>query len=148
MKIICQNKKASFDYFLEDAYEAGIKLTGTEIKSIRLGKVNINDSYVLIRGNQVFIINMFIAKYEQGNIFNHQERRNRELLLHKKEIRKLDSLVTREGVTLIPTKLYFVDSLVKLEFCIAKGKKNYDKRQAIKEKDLKRDMAVKFKERY
>lgn len=148
MKIICQNKKASFDYFLLEHYEAGIKLTGTEIKSIRLGKVNINDSYVLIRGNQVFVINMFISKYEQGNIFNHQERRNRELLLHKREIRKLDSQIKKEGITLIPTKLYFVDALVKLEFAVAKGKKNYDKRESLKEKDLKREEARKFKERY
>lgn len=138
MKIICQNKKASHDYFLLDTYEAGIKLKGTEIKSIREGKTNINDAYVIVKDSKVYIVNMFISKYEKGNIFNHDERRQRELLLHKKEINKVAGKVTVEGLTLIPTKVYFVDALVKVEFAIAKGKKLYDKREDLKRKDMAR----------
>ncbi len=138
--IVSQNKKASFDYFLLEKYEAGIKLTGTEIKSIRAGKTNINDAYVQIKHNKVFIINMFVSKYDHGNIFNHDERRTRELLLHKNEILKLIAKTQQEGHTLIPTKTYFKGSLLKVEFALAKGKKNYDKREDIKEKDSKRRM--------
>ena len=148
MKLICQNKKASFDYFLLDTYEAGIKLTGTEIKSIRAGKVNINDAYIVVRNGKVFIVNMFVAKYDLGNIFNHEERRSRELLLHKSQINKVSGKLQTEGITLVPTKLYFVDALVKVEFAIAKGKKLYDKRQAAAEKDAKRQMDRAMKERY
>ena len=141
MKIICQNKKASHDYFLLDTFEAGIKLKGTEIKAIREGKANINDAYVIVKDSKVYILNMFISKYEKGNIFNHEERRSRELLLHKKEINKIAGKVTIEGLTLIPTKVYFVDALVKVEFAIAKGKKLYDKREDLKKKDLMREQA-------
>ena len=141
MKIICQNKKASHDYFLLDTYEAGIKLKGTEIKSIREGKTNINDAYVIVKDGKVWIFNMFISKYEKGNIFNHEERRMRELLLHKKEINKLIGKITIEGLTLIPTKVYFVNALVKVEFAVAKGKKLYDKREDLKKKDLMREKA-------
>lgn len=148
MKIICQNKKAHHDYFLLDDYEAGIKLTGTEIKSIREGKTNINDAYVLIRNNKVYIVNMFVAKYDKGNIFNHQERRNRELLLHKKEIIKLGNKVNQDGVTLIPTKMYFVDALVKIGFSVAKGKKLYDKREDIKKRDIDRENKRMLKNNY
>lgn len=148
MKIICQNKKASHDYFLLDTYEAGIKLKGTEIKSIREGKTNINDAYVIVRDAKVFILNMFISKYEKGNIFNHDERRARELLLHRKEINKLIGKVTVEGLTLIPTKVYFVDALVKVEFAVAKGKKLYDKREDLKRKDLMREKAKVVKNNY
>ena len=148
MKIICQNKKASHDYFLLDTYEAGIKLKGTEIKSIREGKTNINDAYVIVRDSKVFILNMFISKYEKGNIFNHDERRARELLLHRKEINKLIGKVTVEGLTLIPTKVYFVDALVKVEFAVAKGKKLYDKREDLKRKDLMREKAKVVKNNY
>lgn len=148
MKIICQNKKAHHDYFLLDDYEAGIKLTGTEIKSIREGKTNINDAYVLIRNNKVYIVNMFVAKYDKGNIFNHQERRNRELLLHKKEIIKLGNKVNQDGVTLIPTKMYFVDALVKIGFSVAKGKKLYDKREDIKKRDIDRENKRMIKNNY
>lgn len=148
MKIICQNKKAHHDYFLLDDYEAGIKLTGTEIKSIREGKTNINDAYVLIRNNKVYIVNMFIAKYDKGNIFNHQERRNRELLLHKKEIIKLGNKVNQDGVTLVPTKMYFVDALVKIGFSVAKGKKLYDKREDIKKRDIDRENKKMLKNNY
>lgn len=148
MKIICQNKKASHDYFLLDTYEAGIKLKGTEIKSIREGKTNINDAYVIAKESKVYIVNMFISKYEKGNIFNHDERRQRELLLHKKEINKIAGKVTMEGLTLIPTKVYFVDALVKVEFAIAKGKKLYDKREDLKRKDLVREEQKVLKTRY
>ena len=141
MKIISQNKKASHDYFLLDTYEAGIKLKGTEIKSIREGKTNINDAYVIVKDGKVWIFNMFISKYDKGNIFNHEERRMRELLLHKKEINKLIGKITVEGLTLIPTKVYFVNALVKVEFAVAKGKKLYDKREDLKKKDLMREKA-------
>ena len=148
MKLICQNKKASFDYFLLDTYEAGIKLTGTEIKSIRAGKLNINDAYIVVRNGKVFIVNMFVAKYDLGNIFNHEERRSRELLLHKSQINKVSGKLQTEGITLVPTKLYFVDALVKVEFAIAKGKKLYDKREDLKRKDLTREAQKAYKERY
>ena len=148
MKIICQNKKASHDYFLLDTYEAGIKLKGTEIKSIREGKTNINDAYVIVKDGKVWILNMFISKYEKGNIFNHEERRMRELLLHKKEINKIMGKVTMEGLTLTPTKVYFVDALVKVEFAVAKGKKLYDKREDLKKKDLMREKEKVAKNNY
>ena len=138
MKIVATNRKATFEYFILDKYEAGIKLTGTEIKSVRLGQININDAYVIIRNNKVEIINMFIAKYEKGNIFNHEERRTRELLLHKKEIYKLATKIKLEGLTLVPLKAYFKESLLKIEVGLCKGKKLYDKRQALKEETEKR----------
>ena len=138
MKIVATNRKATFEYFILDKYEAGIKLTGTEIKSVRLGQININDAYVIIRNNKVEIINMFIAKYEKGNIFNHEERRTRELLLHKKEIYKLATKIKLEGLTLVPLKAYFKESLLKIEIGLCKGKKLYDKRQALKEETEKR----------
>ena len=148
MKMVCQNKKASHDYFLLDTFEAGIKLKGTEIKSIREGKTNINDAYVIVKDSKVYILNMFISKYEKGNIFNHDERRMRELLLHKKEINKISGKVTIDGLTLIPTKVYFVNALVKVEFAIAKGKKLYDKREDLKRKDLLRESAKVVKNKY
>lgn len=136
MKIICQNKKASHEYFIEKTYEAGIKLKGTEIKSIRMNKVNINDSYIQIKNNKIIIINMDIAKYDKGNIFNHDEKRDRELLMHKKEIIKLQNYKNQDGYSLIPLKVYFKDALVKVEVGLCKGKKNYDKRESLKEKDI------------
>ena len=145
MKIICQNKKASFEYFILDKYEAGIKLMGTEIKSIREGKCNINDAYVIIKNNKPYILNMHIAKYDNGNIFNHQELRTRELLLNKHEILKLSQKIKLDGLTLVATKAYFKGSLVKIEVALAKGKKLNDKREAIKERDLKRESSAKFK---
>ena len=145
MKIICQNKKASFEYFILDKYEAGIKLMGTEIKSIREGKCNINDAYVIIKNNKPYILNMHIAKYENGNIFNHQELRTRELLLNKHEILKLSQKIKLDGLTLVATKAYFKGSLVKIEVALAKGKKLNDKREAIKERDQKREASSKFK---
>jgi len=141
MKLICQNKKASFDYFILDTYEAGIKLTGTEIKAIRAGKININDAYVITKPNKVYILNMYIGKYDLGNIFNHQERRSRELLLNKREIRKIESKVKTDGITIIPIKAYFKDALVKIEIALAKGKNKADKRESLKEKE--REMQIK-----
>ena len=148
MKIITNNKKASYDYFILDTYEAGIKLTGTEIKAIRAGKININDAYIIIKGNKAYILNMYIGKYEMGNIFNHEERRSRELLLHLRELRKLDSKLKTDGVTLIPLKAYFSSALVKIEIGLAKGKNKADKREDIKERDSKREIKRTMKNRF
>ena len=132
------NKKASHEYFIKDTYEAGIELFGTEIKSIRKGNVNINDSYARVKNNEIFVINMYIAKYEEGNIFNHDERRERKLLLHKNEILKISHNIETNRYTLVPLKLYFKGNKVKIELGICQGKKLYDKRESIKERDLKR----------
>lgn len=142
------NRVARHDYFILEEIECGIVLTGTEIKSIREGKANIKDSYGVIKNGEVFLLNMFISPYKQGNIFNHQETRTRKLLLHKTEIRKLDQSIKLEGNTLIPLKIYFVKGRAKVLLGLCKGKKNYDKRETIKERDIKRDIAKKLKERY
>lgn len=134
-----KNKKAYFDYTILDQIEAGIALTGTEIKSIRKGSVDLKDTYVNIKNNEAYILNMYIAKYEEGNIFNHEERRTRKLLLHKSEIKKLKEEIKIEGLTIIPLKLYFKKNKVKILIGICKGKKLYDKRATIKERDLKRE---------
>ena len=136
IKIVTDNRKASYDYFLEDRYEVGIVLQGTEIKSLRKGSCNIKDSYVIIRNGEAFVINMNIAKYEQGNIFNHEPMRTRKLLLNKKEILRLIGLTKEKGYTLIPTKVYLKRGRAKLEFAIAKGKKNYDKREVEKKNSM------------
>ncbi len=148
MKVVCQNKKASFEYYILDTYEAGIKLTGTEIKSVREGKCNINDAYVIIRNNKPYILNMHIAKYEMGNIFNHDETRSRELLLHKHEILKLQQKIKLEGLTLVATKAYFQGSLLKIEVALGKGKKLQDKRETIKAREDKRNIAKNLKNSY
>ncbi len=132
------NRKANHDYFIKDTYEAGIELKGTEIKSIRKGNANINDSYARVKNGEIFVTNMYIAKYEEGNIFNHDESRERKLLLHKKEILKIDHNVETNRYTLIPLKLYFKGNKIKVELGICQGKKLYDKRESIKERDLKR----------
>ncbi len=147
MKVICTNKKVTFEYFILDTFEAGIKLRGTEIKSIRQGKCNINDAYVIMKNNRPFILNMFIAKYDHGNIFNHDELRSRELLLNKHECNKLVSKIKLEGLTLVATKAYFKGSLVKIEIALAKGKKLHDKREAIKERDTNRNIEKTMKDR-
>lgn len=134
-----KNKKAYFDYNILEELEAGIALKGTEIKSIRQGSIDLKDSFVTIKQNEAYIINMYIAKYEEGNIFNHDERRTRKLLLHKKEILKIKEKVKIEGLTIIPLKLYFKKNKVKILIGICKGKKLYDKRATLKEKDLKRE---------
>ena len=134
-----KNKKAYFDYTIINELEAGIVLSGTEIKSIRNGSIDLKDSFITIKQNEAYIINMYIAKYEEVNIFNHDERRSRKILLHKKEIKKIKEKVELEGTTIIPLKLYFKKNKVKILIGICKGKKLYDKRAALKEKDLKRE---------
>ena len=134
-----KNKKAYFDYTILEELEAGIALTGTEIKSIRKGSIDLKDTFVNIKNNEAYILNMYIAKYEEGNIFNHDERRTRKLLLHKKEIKKLKEQIKQEGLTIIPQKLYFKKNKVKILIGVCKGKKLYDKRATLKEKDLKRE---------
>ena len=148
IKIIALNKRASFDYFLLDKYEAGIVLQGTEIKSIRRNSANIKDAYVVIKDYEAYVLNMNISIYEQGNIFNHEPLRTRKLLLHKKEILRLQAKVKEEGYTLIPTKMYFVKGKAKLEFALAKGKKNYDKRESEKSKSMDKEARRSSKERY
>lgn len=131
-KIICQNKKAYHDYFIEDELEAGLVLTGTEIKSIRLGKVNIKDAYCEIKNNELFIVGMSISPYTFGNIFNHEEKRKRKLLVHKKEILKLYNKTIKEGFTIIPLRIALRSGIAKIDIAIAKGKKLYDKREDMK----------------
>lgn len=140
-----QNRKAKYDYDILETYEAGIVLKGTEIKSIRKGAANLKDSYALIRNGEIYIIGMHISKYEEGNIFNHDETRTRKLLLHKKEIKKIKGNVEKEGMTIIPIKLYFKKNKVKILLAVAKGKKNYDKRESIKKKDIERQMQKEYK---
>lgn len=142
------NRKANYDYEIIDTYEAGVVLTGTEIKSIRLGMITLKDSYAIIKNNEIFLLNVHISSYEQGNRFNHDELRTRKLLLHKKEIIKLKEKIDKEGFTIIPLKLYFVKGKVKILLGLAKGKKNYDKREAIKKKDIERQIVTDLKERY
>ena len=142
------NKKAKFDYEIIDEIEAGIVLKGTEIKSIRCGNANLKDSYAIIKNNEVFLLGMHISPYKEGNIFNHDPLRTRKLLLHKKEIIRLEQKVKEKSFTLVPTKIYFKRGRVKVELCLGKGKKNYDKRESEKEKDQKRtiDKAMKHYE--
>lgn len=141
------NKKARFDYFIEEEIECGIVLKGTEIKSIRAGLANLKDCYAIIRDNEVFLLSMHISKYEEGSIFNHDETRTRKLLLHKKEILKLKNKLTLQGYTLIPIKLYFKNNKAKILLGVCKGKKNYDKRETIKKRDNEREIkaALKYK---
>ena len=145
IKLIAQNKKARHDYFIEDTYEAGLVLVGTEVKSIRLGKVNLRDSFAHIRGGEAFVYNMHISPYEKGNIFNRDPLRTRKLLLNRREINKINGLLTQKGFSLIPLKVYLKNGLVKMEVGIARGKKLYDKRQDLKEKAVKRDFEKNFK---
>ncbi len=135
-----KNKKAYFDYFVESEIEAGIELLGTEIKSIRLGKANLKDTFARIKNDEVYIINMFIAKYEKANVFNHEERRERKLLLHRNEIMKLKDKVKLDGYSLIPLKLYFKGNHAKILLGLCKGKKLYDKRETIKQRDIERSV--------
>ena len=141
VKIICLNRKASFNYFFEDTYEAGIVLKGSEIKSVRSGKANIADAYAIEKNGDIFLINSHISLYKQASYSNHNPMDERKLLLNRKEINKLIGKMQREGFTLIPTKMYFKKGKAKIEIAIAKGKKQYDKRQAIKRKDWNRDKA-------
>ena len=141
IKLQANNKKAYHDYFVEETYEAGIELTGTEIKSVRAGKVSIKESFVKIKAGQAMVYGMNISPYEQGNRFNVEPTRVRRLLLHKQEIRKLDQALALQGMTLMPLKLYInEDGRAKLEIGLCRGKKNYDKREAIAKKDAQRSM--------
>ena len=141
MKLVANNKKARHDYFIDETYEAGIELTGTEIKSVRQGKVSIKESYARIRDGEVFIFGMNISPYEQGNRFNVDPLRPRKLLLHKREIRKLTGYITLDGLTLVPLRMYINDrGKAKVELAVARGKKNYDKRHDIAKRDAERRM--------
>ena len=135
------NRVARHNYTIEEEIECGIALSGTEIKSIRDGKANLKDSYGMIRNHEAYLLNMYIAPYKEGNIFNHQERRTRKLLLHKKQILKWYDKIRLEGYTLVPLKVYLVKNRAKVLMGLAKGKKNYDKRESMKERDMKRQMA-------
>ena len=139
MEII--NRKAKFEYEILDKFEAGIVLTGTEIKSIRNGNANIKDSYAIIKNGEVFLLNMFISEYKEGNIFNHEETRTRKLLLHKNEIRKINDKIKIKGLTIVPLKIYF-------EIAVARGKHTYDKKETIKQRDIDREMKKSLKERF
>ena len=140
IKLISENRKARHDYFLENTIECGIVLQGTEIKAMRNHSVNISDSYVVIRNDEAFILNMDIAPYDKGNIYNHESKRTRKLLLHKSEILKLKSKVEVKGYSLIPTKVYLSYGKAKIEVALAKGKKDYDKRETEKKRDVQREM--------
>ena len=148
-KLVANNKKAYHDYFIEETYEAGIVLTGTEIKSVRQGKVSIKESYAKIENGEMFLYGMNISPYEQGNRYNVEPLRPRKLLLHKQEIRKLIGYTTIKGLTLVPLKMYInEEGRAKVELAVARGKKNYDKCDDIAKRDAKRDMDRKLKERY
>ncbi len=148
IKVLAENRKARHEYFIENTYECGIALVGTEVKSIRLGKANIKDSYVKIKEMEAYVVGMHISPYEKGNIFNRDPFRERKLLLHKREIRKLLILSQADGYSLIPLKVYLKDGKVKLEVAVAKGKKLYDKRHDIAERDAKRAMDRKNSDNY
>ena len=145
LKIICLNRKANFNYFFEDIYEAGIVLKSSEIKSVRNGKVNIADSYAVEKNGEVFLVNSHISSYKEASYTNHNPIGERKLLLNKKEINKVIGKMQREGFTLIPTKMYFKKGKAKIEIALAKGKKQYDKRQSIKRRDWDRDKARYFR---
>ena len=145
IKIICLNRKASFNYFFEDIYEAGIVLKGSEIKSVRNGKVNIADSYAVEKDGDIFLINSHISSYKEASYSNHNPTNERKLLLNKKEINKLIGKMQREGFTLIPTKMYFKKGKAKIEIAVAKGKRHYDKRQTKKTRDWNREKARYFR---
>ena len=146
-RLIANNKKAYHDYFIEETYEAGIALHGTEVKSLRMGKCSIKESFVRIENEEVYIYGMHISPYEKGNIFNRDPLRVKKLLLHKSEIRKMKGKIAEKGYTLVPIKVYFNRSLVKVEIGLAKGKKLYDKRQDIAKKDQRREAERDFKVR-
>ena len=144
---LASNKKAFHDYFIEDRYETGIELQGSEVKSVKAGHASIKECYVRIKDGQLKILNMYIKNYDYGSTFNPDERRDRSLLMHKKEIKKLHEKVTQDGYTLVPLSVYRKGGLVKVEIGIAKGKKNYDKRNEIAKKDMQRDLHRELKDR-
>jgi SsrA-binding protein len=138
VKVIASNRKAGHEYFFLESHEVGIVLTGTEIKSVRAGKVSLSDTYCRVRNGELYVLNMHIAKYDQGNLFNHEETRERKLLMHRNEILRLGMRLKTEGLTLVPTKVYLKEGLCKLEIALAKGKKQYDKREVKKAEDVNR----------
>ena len=146
-KVVAQNKKARHDFHIEETFEAGIVLQGTEIKSIRVGKVSIKDSFARIENGEVFLYNMHISPYEQGNRYNHDPLRTRKLLLHRREISKLIGASKEQGYSLVPLKLYLKDGFAKIQLALAKGKKLYDKRENLKQKDAQREIAKAFREK-
>lgn len=145
--VLVDNRKAFHDYFIEESMEAGIELVGTEVKSIRGGKANLKDSYAEIRNGEVWVRNMHISPYEKGNIFNRDPLRDRRLLLHKEEINKLNGFLTQKGFTMVPLSLYLKNGRVKVNLAVVRGKKNYDKRDAMLEKAAKRDIQRELKDR-
>ena len=145
-KIIAQNKKAWHDYFVDEKYEAGIALFGTEVKSIREGAVNLKDSYCSVKNGELFVLGMHVSPYEKGNIFNREPRRERKLLMHKREIMKINGMLTQKGYTLVPLSLYFSGKNVKVELGLCRGKKLYDKRDSIAAKEVNREIDRKMKE--
>ncbi|MBE5929664.1 MAG: SsrA-binding protein SmpB [Lachnospiraceae bacterium] len=145
VKLIANNKKAYFDYFIEDKYEAGIELFGTEVKSLRMGKCSVKESFIRIERGEVYVYGMHISPYEKGNIFNKDPMRVRKLLLHKREIMKLSGEIAQKGYTLVPLSVYLKGSLVKVEIGLAKGKKLYDKRETLAKKDQRREAEKEFK---
>jgi SsrA-binding protein len=146
IKVIAKNRKAHHDYFIEETYEAGIVLTGTEVKSIRLGKVNLKDSYADVKQGEVYLHNMHISPYEKGNIFNSDPTRDRKLLLNRREINKLIGYIQQRGYSLIPLQIYLARGLVKVQLAVAKGKKLYDKRTDVAKRDAQRSMERAFRE--
>ena len=147
MKVVCQNRKAYHDYHIEETVEAGIALLGTEVKSLREGKASLKDSYVIVKNNEVFLFNCHISPYSHGNIMNHDPLRTRKLLLHRKEIDRLKGKTTIKGFTAIPLKIYFKGSLAKVEIGLAKGKRLFEKRDSIKEREAKREIEKAMKDR-
>ena len=145
IKLIANNKKAYHDFFLEERYEAGIELHGTEVKSMRMGKCSIKEAFIRIENGEVIIYGMHVSPYEKGNIFNRDPLRPKKLLMHKSEIRKLVGKIAEKGYTLVPVEVYFKGSLVKVDIALAKGKKQYDKRQDIAKKDMRREAERDFK---
>lgn len=146
-KVVAQNKKARHDYHIEETYEAGLVLTGTEIKSIRSGKANLKDSFARIQNGEIYLHNMHVSPYEQGNRYNHDPLRTRKLLLNRKEISKLLGVTKEQGYSLVPLRIYLKNGFAKLELALAKGKKLYDKRETLKKKDAEREVQRAFRER-
>jgi SsrA-binding protein len=147
IKIVTTNRKAHYNYEITDSIEAGIVLKGTEVKSLREGKANLQDSYARIKNGEVWVFNMHISQYDQGSIFNHEPTRNRKLLLHRNEILRLSRKVDEKGMTLVPLKVYFKNGKVKLEIGIARGKRKYEKKETIKKKDMERELRARMKEK-
>lgn len=147
VKVISRNKKASHEFFLLDTFEVGIVLKGTEIKSIRDNKVSLQDAYCQIKNNELWIVNMHIGKYDKGNIFNHEEIRTRKLLAHSREIKRMQGKTTLEGLALIPLEVFISNGLAKLKIALAKGKKDYDKRDDLKQRSIKREIENQYKDK-